>query len=93
MRRELWQQFVEKILAPTRSPVRITLRDIEESIRKITPDPMLAERRVGALYGQVFRRKERFHDYASEGRCVACGRDIYECLDSPCDGKLPEEIR
>jgi hypothetical protein len=40
----------------------ITLRDIEDGLRQVIRDPIEAERKVGRLYGNVFKRKEADYD-------------------------------
>jgi hypothetical protein len=53
---------------------RVTLRDVEAALRQVTRDPVLAEQRVGHLYGHVFRNKETIYD-AQGGRWTARERD------------------
>jgi hypothetical protein len=45
----------------------ITLHDMAETLRKMAREPLDAERKVGAMYGHVFRNKEIRYD-ASGGR-------------------------
>lgn len=46
------------------APPCLTLRDIEEELRKVARSPEHAERLVGNLYGGVFKKKEAVYDAA-----------------------------
>lgn len=45
-------------------PRQVTLRDIENYLRAMVRDPVDAERKVGSLYGHVFKNKEVRYDAA-----------------------------
>ncbi len=66
MRREL----LEQLFAQAFNPRRVTVHDVARAVREITPDPIEAERRVGALYGHVFKRTEEAYDRALGQRCI-----------------------
>lgn len=53
MRREI----LEQLFAP-----RITLRDVEDALRKVILDPLKCEEKVGMLYGAEFKKREAVYD-------------------------------
>jgi hypothetical protein len=62
---DLLRQIFEDLSTPF---LRITLRDIEGTLRKaMAHDPERAERAVGVLYGGVFKNREMIYE-ANGGR-------------------------
>jgi len=62
MRPEHLQQILDTVLPPRSAG--ITLRDVENGLRKVIRDPMKAERAIGTLYGSAFKKKEKLYDGA-----------------------------
>ena len=50
------------LLAQLLAPPRITLEAVADGLRKVTLDPTEAERKVGVLYGQTFKKREEHYD-------------------------------
>lgn len=59
--------WLKAVLDGLMPPPVLTLRDVEFALRKLFPDPLIAEQKIGAMYGGVFRRREAYYD-ASGGR-------------------------
>ena len=59
MRPELLQQLIGEMFTPA-----ITLKNVEDGLRKVIRDPMKAEQAVGSLYGSIFKKKEKLYDAA-----------------------------
>ena len=59
MKPEAWKQLYELF-----DPIpRITLADLEETIRKaLRDDPEMAEQAIGRMYGGAFKKKEELYD-------------------------------
>jgi hypothetical protein len=55
-------RIAQAILDIAYSTPRITLADVANGLRQVIHDPIEAERKVGALYGSVFKKKEAEYD-------------------------------
>jgi len=51
--------FILDLAYPQRTP---RLRDIEEGLRDVIRDPIEAKRKIGRMYGWMFKRREEHYD-------------------------------